>query len=70
MPFHELIPAIPHHLLENAKESDMDDLKTELTLLKKVNREPHPNVIRLVGSCSIEGIVTVAKTNANFTKLC
>lgn len=29
---------------------------TELTILKEVNREPHPNVIRLIGGCSIEGI--------------
>ena len=43
------------YFLDNAKESDLQDLMTELTILKEVNRQPHPNVIRLVGGCSIEG---------------
>ena len=28
---------------------------TELTILKEVNKTPHPNVIKLVGGCSIGG---------------
>jgi hypothetical protein len=42
-------------ILDSAKESDLQDLMTELTILKEVNKVPHPNVIRLIGGCSISG---------------
>ena len=42
-------------ILDSAKESDLQDLMTELTILKEVNKVPHPNVIRLIGGCSIGG---------------
>lgn len=42
--------------LDHADECDLQDLMTELTILKEVNKEPHPNVIRLIGGCSIDGI--------------
>ncbi len=41
--------------LENAGESDLSDLLAELEILKKINKEPHPNVIRFIGGCSLEG---------------
>jgi hypothetical protein len=41
--------------LENARESDHSDLLAELEILKKINKEPHPNVIRFIGGCSMEG---------------
>ena len=34
---------------------------TELTILKDVNKIPHPNVVRFVGGCSIAG------SNRNWT---
>ena len=42
--------------LDSARESDLQNLVAELALLKEVNKERHPNVIRLIGGCSIEGI--------------
>ena len=41
--------------LDGAKKSDLDDLVAELTILKEVNKIPHPNVVRFIGGCSIEG---------------
>ena len=35
----------------------------ELALLKKVNRESHPNVLRLVGSCTIKGIISAGNVH-------
>ncbi|CAB4027415.1 Fibroblast growth factor receptor 1 [Paramuricea clavata] len=51
-------------LKDSAKESDLQDLMTELTILKEVNKVPHPNVIRLIGGCSIGGKLHV------ITELC
>ena len=42
-------------LPDNARESDFSDLLAELELLKKVNKDPHPNVIRFIGGCSLKG---------------
>lgn len=42
-------------LSDDARESDFSDLLAELELLKKVNKEPHPNVIRFIGGCSLKG---------------
>jgi Ni,Fe-hydrogenase III small subunit len=41
--------------LENATEQERLDLVEEIKILKKVNEEPHPNIIRFIGACSIEG---------------
>ncbi|XP_028411984.1 tyrosine-protein kinase receptor Tie-1-like [Dendronephthya gigantea] len=46
-------------LKDTAKESDISDLLAELETLKKINKEPHPNVIRFIGGCSVEGKVMV-----------
>ncbi len=40
---------------DNARESELSDLLAELEILKKINKEPHPNVIRFIGGCSVEG---------------
>ncbi|XP_028390734.1 uncharacterized protein LOC114515639 isoform X2 [Dendronephthya gigantea] len=42
-------------LKSGASETDLQDLMTELTILKEVNKIPHPNVIKLIGGCTIEG---------------
>ena len=44
-----------YFLSDGAKESDLQDLMTELTILKEVNKIPHPNVIKFMGGCSIDG---------------
>ena len=46
-------------LKDNARESDHSDLLAELEILKKINNEPHPNVIRFIGGCSMEGKLLV-----------
>ena len=46
-------------LLDCAKNSDIEDLMAELTILKEVNKIPHPNVVRFIGGCSIQGIGVV-----------
>ncbi|CAB4029262.1 Fibroblast growth factor receptor 1 [Paramuricea clavata] len=42
-------------LKDGASESDLSDLLSELNILKEINKIPHPNVIRLIGGCSIAG---------------
>ncbi|CAB4027090.1 fibroblast growth factor receptor 1-like, partial [Paramuricea clavata] len=51
-------------LKDNARESDLSDLLAELEILKKINKAPHPNVIRFIGGCSLEGKLLVV------TELC
>ena len=51
--------ALNYCFLDSAKQSDIDDLVAELTILKEVNKMPHPNVIRFVGGCLLEGTQTV-----------
>ena len=46
---------------DGAKESDLQDLMTELTILKEVNKMPHPNIIKLVGGCSIGGLKIILR---------
>ncbi|XP_028411985.1 tyrosine-protein kinase receptor Tie-1-like [Dendronephthya gigantea] len=46
-------------LKDTAKKSDISDLLAELETLKKINEEPHPNVIRFIGGCSVEGKLMV-----------
>ncbi|CAB4022081.1 Angiopoietin-1 receptor, partial [Paramuricea clavata] len=46
-------------LKENATEQERLDLVEEIKILKKVNEEPHPNIIRFIGACSIEGKLLV-----------
>ncbi|CAB3999660.1 proto-oncogene tyrosine- kinase receptor Ret-like [Paramuricea clavata] len=40
-------------LKDDASESDLSDLLSELNILKEINKIPHPNVIRFIGGCSI-----------------
>ncbi|XP_028419117.1 fibroblast growth factor receptor 4-like [Dendronephthya gigantea] len=42
-------------LKSGASETNLQELMTELTILKEVNKIPHPNVIKLIGGCTIEG---------------
>ncbi|XP_028409528.1 tyrosine kinase receptor Cad96Ca-like [Dendronephthya gigantea] len=41
-------------LKNNPTESDVSDFLDELEMLKKTNKEPHPNVIRFIGACILE----------------
>ena len=47
---------------DGASESDLQDFLTELTILKEINKIPHPNVIKFLGGCTIDGTI--------FRKLC
>ena len=41
--------------LGRATEDERSNLLEEIKVLKKVNKEPHPNIIRFIGICSLEG---------------
>ena len=53
---YDRINLVNYYFSDNGKESDRQDLITELNTLKEVNKEPHLNIIRLIGGCSINGI--------------
>lgn len=40
---------------EDASANDRSDLLMELQILKEVNKQPHPNVIQLIGAIISEG---------------
>ena len=42
-------------VLDGATAADMSDLLTELKILKDVNKDPHPNVLQLIGACTTAG---------------
>jgi hypothetical protein len=42
--------------LDSASAADRSDLLMELYILKEVNKSPHPNVIKLIGAFTSEGI--------------
>ena len=55
----ELISKILIHrycILESPSAADRSDLLMELYILKEVNKNPHPNVINLIGAFTSEGI--------------
>ncbi|CAB4032645.1 fibroblast growth factor receptor 3 isoform X8, partial [Paramuricea clavata] len=43
-------------LKDSASAADRSDLLMELYILKEVNKSPHPNVIKLIGAFTSEGI--------------
>lgn len=43
-------------ILESPSAADRSDLLMELYILKEVNKNPHPNVITLIGAFTSEGI--------------
>ena len=45
---------------DDATEHDLSDLITELKILKKANKKPHPNVVRLIGCCFLKGVLYLA----------
>ena len=47
---------------DGAKKSDLQDFLTELMILKEINKISHPNVIKFLGGCSMNGTI--------FRKLC
>lgn len=46
-----------------ASETGLSDLMSELAILKEMNKFPHPNVLKLIGECVIEGEQTVLIVN-------
>ena len=40
---------------DGATALDKSDLLSELKILKEINKEPHPNVLELIGACSTSG---------------
>ena len=40
---------------DGATAADKSDLLSELKILKEINKEPHPNVLELIGACSTSG---------------
>ncbi|XP_028416161.1 fibroblast growth factor receptor 1-like [Dendronephthya gigantea] len=46
-------------LKENATELDLSDLITELETLKRINKDLHPNIVRLIGCCFSKGKLMV-----------
>jgi len=44
-------------IVDNARPSDVDDLKQELHILKKI--QPHCNILNLLGYCSKPGLTII-----------
>ena len=43
------------YFADSPSSADRSDLLMELHVLKEVNRNPHPNVIKLIGAFTSEG---------------
>ena len=40
---------------DGATAADKSDFLREIKILKEVNKNPHPNVLQLIGACSTTG---------------